>query len=204
MLKSSVSFINLWDTCNSNTWSPLISTIFKVILQSLFGVKKYFNPMLFSALRLFHKDSLWGWKVENDIWLYAQWLLGNFSFFYLPFFLCSWMPQWYFMVSEAIKHCVLYKSLILKPDGITCDVFYIFLKWMDGWSVNPYSVSSGPKVQVKTFWNLQPKSQMHSHSFTSSMFIKHPLHFRHMISFKRKKEFIQGQSWRNSRLGALG
>lgn len=41
--------------------------------------------------------------------------------------------QWYFMVSEAIKHCVLYKSLILKPDeSITCDVFYIFLKWMDG------------------------------------------------------------------------
>ena len=92
--------------------------------------------------------------------------------------------QWYFMVSEAIKHCALYKSLILKSDeSVTCDVFYIFMRWMDGWSVNPYSVSSGPKVQVKTSWNLQPKSHMHSHSFTSSIFIKHPLHFRHYDQF---------------------
>lgn len=40
--------------------------------------------------------------------------------------------QWYFMVSEAIKHCILCKSLILKPDeSVTYDVFYIFMKWMD-------------------------------------------------------------------------
>lgn len=104
-----------------------------------------------------------------------------------PLFLFSFWSlnaQWYFMVSEAIKDCALYKPQIPKSDeSVTCDVCYIFVKWMDGWSFNPYSVSSGPKVQVKTSWNLQPKSHMHSHSFTSSIFIKHPLHFRHYDQF---------------------
>lgn len=54
-----------------------------------------------------------------------------------PLFLFSFWSlnaQWYFMVSEAIKHCALYKPLILKKsdEHVTCDVFYIFMKWMDG------------------------------------------------------------------------